>query len=197
MGNSSSSSISSDLRKSVHKKMEQSMRMQLIVPYNAFRLREDIKLFAMGKFEGGEFRPIADLTVNTYLRVNMEVHNEPPLTASYYRSMTHNNVKCGVNIEDSFVVNEVYIDELNNALINKIVDKQLYGFGSDLYVVRKVCKSTNFSIVVGDDVVKHTSDKSDTAKTPKTPKTWGYNLQHYKINSKGRICSTRETGKVY
>ena len=183
-----SSSSVPDRRKSVQKKMEKDMRMQLIVPYDRLCIRNDIHLFAMGTFEGGEFKQIADLTVNSFLDKKMEVHSEPPLTDTYYRSIAHNNMTCVVHIIESLNTHETYIADLNNALLGKVIDKTLYGLESELYVVRKVYASTKFLISVGKDMACHESDKECV---------WGYNLQRYKLDSVGKIYLTRETGKIY
>jgi hypothetical protein len=184
-----------DKRSQSHKSIEKSMDMQLCIPHKEFCVPPDIKILSIGHFRGGEFQPIANLTVNSLLHANLEIHQRTSPIKSM-KEITRNNERSMVVLDEETVIYEVYPYDLNLMMNEKTIDRRLYEIDNELYIVHAVYKSTGFKII-DQDLTNSQNSGYIEYNQPNIPKVYGYRLMRYKVTSNGTIKLVKDNNKLY
>lgn len=193
MGNSHSSK-KFDPRPRAQREVENSLGVQLMIPYTLSG--PQVKILAVGTMTRGEFNQTADLNVNNLFHPFDAIVPELIDKGMRIHQEQTDNPSCIVHIWEGWTTQEVELFELNKAIVGKSIDKRMYGFTNELYVVRAVHSATNFGLVCGNLGCDYTGDVDEDGH-PKEPKVWGYQLVKYNIDSKGLITADSKFSKVY
>ena len=203
MGNSSSIR---DKRSSAQREVEQKMSMQLIIPkpktyLNSTPLQE-VELYTIGRFEGGEFCPIQPCF--KVINDNNDNHNDDNHKIHNHRekvtkSLTTNSGETfTLFIEEEWIEKFITSNTLDELLLGKNVDKEQFGNGSEFYIVQGIYMSSNFIIDSIIDSNNYSIEHRHCKGIEQAPRTFGYRLKRYKINYKGEVCNSNDiVNKVF
>ena len=137
----------------------------------------------IGGFENGEFKKVSDLSAKMYCNENDEKrmkNEEQYLHMSLLETSSHSdgshcclNVK-GYNVEECNLISLKHIMKEATQISDDFFKKQGFKNGI-IYVVYKICRSSNFSI-----------NGQMFASKDGEMKVWGYNVAKFKL-SKGKF----------
>lgn len=178
-----------DPRPLAQRNLEKSVGVQLMIPYTVLGPR--VEILAVGRFEGGEFHQTADLNVNNLFKLDDVLEPEvEERQLTFSQSTTDGNHKSIVNVKENWKIQKVELLRLNKTIIGKKVNKRMYGFEKDLYVVRAIHTASKFGVACDNRGIDYTEGGDE-------PRVWGYQLVKYRINSAGILGHDSKFSKIY